>query len=133
VDKDGRVLYRRRNEADKMVVPYMPFLTQLMDCYVNVKITSTVNNFMYLYKYMFKGPDSTRYSISDHNCHVDNLKDFINARHVSASEATWRIFGFEITRKHSSVSCLPVHLPGENFHQMHRRDGNASTATKVLQ
>jgi len=135
VDDSGRVVFRRRKEEDKMVVSYMPFLTELMDCHVNVDVTFTVNIIMYLYKYLFKGPDNARYTITDPNqphSATDEIKDFVNARYVSASEGTWSIFGNETTRKFPVVTCLPVHLPGENFHQMHRKDGNASTASKLL-
>jgi hypothetical protein len=133
LDRDGRVLYRRRKEEDRMVVAYMPFLTELMDCHVNVEVTFTVGIIMYLYKYFFKGPDTTRYTITNPDTdHVNQIKDFINARYVGACEATWRIFGFDITRKIPYVISLSIHLPGENYHQMRRRNGTASTATKLL-
>jgi len=73
----------------------MPFLTELKDCHVNVDMTFTVNIFMYLYKYLFKGPDSTRYMITNpKQQHTDEIKDYFNAICVRASEATWSIFGF---------------------------------------
>jgi hypothetical protein len=111
----------------------MPFLTELMDCHVNVDVTFTVNIFMYLYKYLFKGPDNARYTITNPNQqHTDEIKDFVNARYVSASEATWRIVCFEISMKFLAVTSLTVHLPGENFHQMPRKNSTASTASKLL-
>jgi hypothetical protein len=71
-----------------MVVSYMPCLTELMDFHVNVNVTFTVNIFIYLYKYLFKGPDNARYTITDSNqphCATHEIKDFVNARYVSAS------------------------------------------------
>jgi len=133
IDESGRVIYRRCKEEDRMIVLYMPFLTELMDCHVNVDMTFTVNIFMYLYKYLFKEPDNTSYMITDPNQqHTDQIKDFVNAHYVRASEAPWRIFGFEISRKHPAVAFLTVYLPGENFHQMPRKNGTASTTSKLL-
>jgi hypothetical protein len=133
IDESGRVVYRRRKEEDRMFVSYMPFLTELMDCHVNVDVTFTVNIFMYLYKYLFKGPHNARYTITNPNQqHTDEIKDFVNARCVSASEATWRIFGFEISRKFLAVTSLTVRLPGENLQQMPRKNSTASTASKLL-
>lgn len=131
LDNSGRVIYRRRKEEDRMVVPYMPCLTELMDCHVNVDVTSTVNIFRYLYKCLFKGLDTTKYTITNPNDHADEIKDYINARYLSASEATWRIFGFNISSMLPSVECLPVHLPGENIHQL-GSSGTTSTASDLL-
>jgi hypothetical protein len=104
-----------------------------MDCHVNVQVTFMVNIFMYLYKYLFKGPDTARYPITDPEAEqVDQIKDLMNARYVSACEAMRRIFGFEIMRKTPCGICLLVYLPGDNFHQMPRHDSNTSTATKLL-
>lgn len=133
LDESGRVIYRCRIEKDRMVVSYMPFPMELMDRHVNVDVTFTVSIIMYLYKYLFNGPDTTQDTIDDPGKDdVDEIKDFINACYVSASEAAWRIFNFEIMRKFPTISSLPVHLPGQNFHQMPQRNGTASTASKLL-
>lgn len=63
VDEFGRPLYRRRQEADRMVVPYCPLLLMEWDGHLNFEVAFTVNAFLYLYKYIFKGPDSTRFAI----------------------------------------------------------------------
>jgi len=113
----------------------MPCLTELMDCHVNVDVTFTVNTFMYLYKSLFKGPNNARYTIMDPNqpnSATEAIKASTNARYVSASDATSCIVGFDTTRKFPAVTCLPVYLPGENIHLMHRKDSNASTASKLL-
>ena len=36
-----------------------------MDYHINIDICFTVNVFMYLYKYLFKGPDRTRFIIQN--------------------------------------------------------------------
>lgn len=45
----------------------------------------------------------------------DEIKDFVDGRYLSASEAAWRLFEYDITRRFPSVTCLPVHLKDHNF------------------
>jgi hypothetical protein len=79
-----------------------------------VVFTSVV--FTYLYKYLHKGLEHTWYSIGKHNNGVvDEIKDYVNGRYLCSTEAAWRIVGFDTTSKEPSVSCLPIHLPGQNF------------------
>jgi hypothetical protein len=116
-----------------MVAPYMPFLTELMDCHVNVDVAFTANIFIYLYKYMFKGPDKAKFSIRNPETdHVDEFEDWINARYLSASEAAWRIFGYETSRKSPAVIAIYCHLPDHNLFQMSRTSKQASTASALL-
>jgi len=132
MDESRRVIYRTHNVTDSMIVSYMPFLTELMDCRVNVDVTFTVSIFMYLYKYRFEGPDNTRYMITNYNQqHTNKIKNVGNTPYVSASEATWRIFSYKISRKLPAVACLTVHLSGENFPQMPRKNGTGSMASKL--
>src|SRR5947209_8264723 len=65
--------------------------------------------FMYLYKYLFKGPDRSNFALAwgqpqsqpDDADERNELDDYINGRYLSASEAAWRILAFDITRKSS--------------------------------
>ncbi|CAG8459518.1 25492_t:CDS:2 [Gigaspora rosea] len=47
------------------------------------------------------------------NDEINKIKNYINARYLSAMEAVWRIFKYKITLQLLSVTCLPVHLPEE--------------------
>ena len=129
IDDRGYVQYRRRTEQDRWVVPHNRHLLLLADCHFNVEVSSTVNLIMYLYKYMFKGPDGARYAVTQDEDR-DEINDFIKARYLSASEAVWRIFGFHINHREPSVSPLKIHLPDRDY--MVFRDGGeqaAATAT----
>ena len=64
MNEDGRVLYRRDTPEDAWVVSYMPALTKLMECHINIDVCFTVNIFMYLYKYLFKGPDHSNFALT---------------------------------------------------------------------
>ena len=65
---------------------------------------------MYLYKYFYKGVDYT----SGNLC-TDEINQYIRGRYLSASEAVWRIFEYDVTRREPSVDRYPVHLENENY------------------
>ncbi|KZL74754.1 atp-dependent dna helicase pif1, partial [Colletotrichum incanum] len=65
IDPQGRVHFRRRVEEDAWVVPCIPALILYMDSYIHVDVCLSVNVFMYLFKYLFKGPDQTRFRMDD--------------------------------------------------------------------
>lgn len=46
---------------------------------------------------------------------LDEVKNILDGRYVCASEASWRIFGFDIHSRWPSVDRLPAHMPGEKF------------------
>ncbi|EAW24643.1 uncharacterized protein NFIA_101270 [Aspergillus fischeri NRRL 181] len=126
LDDLGRVHYRRRNADSCWVTPHIPALLKLLDCHIYVDVCSTAVIFLYLFKYLFKGPDRTRFSLhnmvdaGDEEDIVNEYKDYMSARYLSASEAVYRIFNFETVHKNPSVRCLPVHLEGRNLARMRR-------------
>jgi hypothetical protein len=120
---------------DAWVVPYAPPLLLLWEGHLNVEAVFTVDVFLYIYKYLFKGlPFLSRPSLRllmpiigpDHatlnlkgmrDVSLDARDDSMRMRYISANEAAWRIFGFHISQQVPSVSCLSIHLPDENHHQ----------------
>ncbi|CAG8806897.1 19991_t:CDS:1, partial [Gigaspora margarita] len=136
IDKKGYVQYRHRTQNDAWVVPYNPILLLNLECHINFEIAFTVNLFMYLYKYFFKGPDYVKYNINTSNTKnsnsttsettnnnesstksVNKFKDYINRRYLLALEAAWRIFRYPITTSDPSVQILPIHLLNTNIPQ----------------
>ena len=45
---------------------------------------------------------------------IDEIHAYLSARYVSATEAVWRIFGFNTHSRSPPVVALPVHLEGED-------------------
>jgi hypothetical protein len=120
IDDDGHVHYHRRNEDDRWIAPHIPILIDELDCHIFVDVVFTVSIFMYLYKYLFKGPDHAYFQIrngADSEQRINEIDDYVCGRYICATEAAWRIFGFDITTKQPSVTCLPIHLPGQNIAQ----------------
>ncbi|GKC92713.1 putative PIF1 DNA helicase/replication protein A1-like protein, partial [Tanacetum coccineum] len=119
IDDSGYALYKRRNDGNIIkksgtdlhngyVVPYNPGLLRRYQAHINVDRCNQVGSIKYLFKYINKGPDRVSATIDDEE--VDEIKDFLNCRYLSACEATWRIYGFEIHYRTPSVERLPFHL-----------------------
>lgn len=63
---------------------------------------------------------------------INEFDEYWTARYLTAPEATYRIFGFDITRKEPSVSCLPVHLQETRFHTQFSRIRNNESSMSLL-
>ncbi|KAK9049401.1 hypothetical protein SSX86_031630 [Deinandra increscens subsp. villosa] len=127
-DADGFPLYRRRSGGptfwksgaqidSRYVVPYNSFLLKKYQSHINVEWCNKGNAIKYLFKYINKGPDRT-------TCYLDNpespdqpvkvvneIDRYYDCRYVSACEASWRIYSFEVHYRYPSVMRLPFYLP----------------------
>ncbi|XP_074342043.1 uncharacterized protein LOC141679438 [Apium graveolens] len=57
-------------------------------------------------------PDSS--VLKKQSC-LNEVKQSFDSRYVCASEAAWRIFGFDVHSRLLSVDRLPIHLPGNKY------------------
>ena len=65
----------------------------------------------YAFKYIQKGCDMTSFELQQQ----DEIKQWLDGRYISASEAAWRMFHFEMHDRTPNVICLQVHLPGQHM------------------
>ncbi|KAK9050036.1 hypothetical protein SSX86_030995 [Deinandra increscens subsp. villosa] len=129
-DSDGFPLYRRRRDgptivksgADidtRFVVPYNKFLLKKYQAHINVEWCNQGNAIKYLFKYINKGPDRTTLKLQPYDSNgqplksIDEIKLYYDCRYVSACEASWRIYAFDVHHRYPSVTRLPFHLPGQ--------------------
>ncbi|XP_010687521.1 uncharacterized protein LOC104901629 [Beta vulgaris subsp. vulgaris] len=121
---DGYPMYKRRDTGDsasirkatldnRWVIPYNPYLSALFDCHLNVEVCSIIEAVKYLYKYVYKGHDKISFNVVRKGGvdTIDEIEHYQSWRWVSACEASWRIFGFDLFEMHPPVMPLPVHLP----------------------
>jgi hypothetical protein len=107
------------------VVPYNPFLLLTFECHINVEICSSVKSVKYLHKYVYKGHDRAEVALQPvGNAEAgpaptnaaarerDEIKEYVDGRYVSASEAAWRLYGFEMHDISPNVTRLAVHVEG---------------------
>jgi len=75
----------------------------------------------YLFKYINKGHDRESIVIERKASNdltyvreVDEVKTYLDCRYISASEAGWRIFEFDIQYRTPAVERLMFYMPGEH-------------------
>lgn len=133
IDDEGRIHFRRPEEEDRWIASHIPEIIDDLDCHIHVDVVFTVSVFMYLYKYLFKGPDHTLFRVRCNDSdHIDEIVDYVNGRYLSAPESAWRILAFDITSKEPSVTCLPVHLPGQNTPQFAQGTAHHGSSASLL-
>ncbi|KAF7814740.1 uncharacterized protein G2W53_028709 [Senna tora] len=129
-DQDGYAKYCHRDNGHKVikngieldnrfVVPYNRTLLLHYQAHINVEFCNQSRSIKYLFKYVSKGHDKVIAALSkggsssgDQN-NFDEIKMYYDCRYISACEAAWRIFGFDINYREPSVEHLPFHLPNE--------------------
>jgi hypothetical protein len=109
---------------NRWVVPYNPYLCLKYNAHINVEICSSVQSVKYIYKYVFKGHDRAAMHVQPTVPGgegapvvvpmVDEIKNYVDGRYVSASESCHRCFAFEMHREWPNVYRLAVHCEGEH-------------------
>ena len=130
-NEDGYPKYRRRNNDrhivvrrngrnvpldNRWVVPHNLWLCTKYNAHVNVEICNSVMAVKYLFKYVYKGPDRAMMNVEPSDgrpAEVNEIRQFIDARFVSASEACWRLFAFPMQSHFPYMCRLAVHLPSQ--------------------
>lgn len=109
---------------NQFVVPYNRDLLIRFQCHINLEICNNSRSLKYLFKYCLKGHDNATMLLQrkkgDDDAQIskgkpksqDEVKHYLDGRYVCASEAAWRILGFDIHYRFPSVERLPVHVPG---------------------
>ncbi|KAJ4770930.1 hypothetical protein LUZ62_055187 [Rhynchospora pubera] len=135
---DGFILYKRRNTHitvtkngvcmdNRYVVPYNLNLLLKYNAHINVERCHRTDIIKYLFKYICKGRDRAMVSVfrtdsrsltgSDPNSEesvIDEVLDYLDCRYLTAPEALWRLFQYDIHYSFPIVERLPIHLPFEN-------------------
>ncbi|MCH85307.1 helicase-like protein, partial [Trifolium medium] len=128
---EGYPIYRRRSNGaqvekngitldNRSVVPYNPTLLLKYQAHMNMEWCNQSTSIKYLFKYINKGYDRIAATISrsadDLDAKeqpIDEIKQYLDYKYVSPSEACWRIFGFPIHGRKPAVERLFFHLLGQ--------------------
>jgi hypothetical protein len=106
---------------NRWVVPHNIGLITKYNAHINVEICNSILAIKYLYKYIYKGHDRATVTLSQNNHTqtstktepVDEIKMYLDARYVSASESIWRIFHYRLHNHTPNVQRLAIHLPDQ--------------------
>lgn len=137
-DINGYVIYKRREDVRKFVmkgltpldnrfvIPHNVELLKKYQSHINVEWCCTSKAIIYLFKYITKGVDKATIIIekkgentkkgtdsTQEKVEVDEIKRYQECRYLSAHEAAWRFFGFEIHQQRPAVQKLIIHLKYE--------------------
>ena len=129
-DDEGYLVYKRRDNGvyiekgksyvdNRYVVPYNKHLLLRYNAHINVEWCNQTRSIKYLLKYVNKGHDRvtvTFYNnVNERNQYVcvDEIKLYYDCRYLSACEAAWWIFSFDINYREPSVERLTFHLENE--------------------
>ncbi len=114
---DGRIIEKRCRNGEnnwithafdnRNVVPYNRYLLLKYNAHINVELCSSIRAIKYLYKYIYKGHDRANVLIQD------EIETYIDCRYLSAQEAAWRLFKFEMQHLSHTVYRMQIHLPNE--------------------
>lgn len=131
LDDNHYPTYRRQNNGRSIsvgnyqldnhwIVPYNGYLSGLYNCHINVEICSSITAVKYLFKYVYKGFDRAIVEISNNNNNGntnenDEIRQYLDARYISAPEAAWRIFGFKMHAEYPPVQHLQMHEENQQF------------------
>ncbi|XP_021995534.1 uncharacterized protein LOC110892691 [Helianthus annuus] len=129
VDSEGYPVYCHRQTSNtvvkngvthdnRFVVPYNALLLRKYQCHVNVEWCNQSGSIKYLFKYINKGHNRVTASVfqanstkndTEQNVAVDEIKAYLDCRYISACEAAWRIFMYDIHYRYPAVEVLPFH------------------------
>ncbi|XP_074305335.1 uncharacterized protein LOC141640430 [Silene latifolia] len=130
IGKHGYPIYKRSKTGPKIykdkvaldngsVMPNNPYLLLKYRAHINVEWCNQSKAIKYLFKYINKGSDRVTMQSSyqrrndQFSEQVDEIKRYYDCRYLSACEAVWRIFVFDIHYRTPAVERLQFHLPGE--------------------
>jgi len=112
VNEEGWIVYKR-GAADRMVVPFNPWISLYFTSHINVELIATAHIFTYLFKYVLKGEDRNRAQVvvdgqqfngrqGDANSSTHNrdeapneIYEWRDMRETCAPQAYWRACEYE--------------------------------------
>ena len=91
---DGRCYEVRGFMVDnRWIIPFNGFCLLWLQCHINVECAICFGSMKYINKYIDKGGDCGTLTLHDDK---DEVKQYLDGRYFSASEAAWRIFQFNL-------------------------------------
>ncbi|XP_033134461.1 uncharacterized protein LOC117127850 [Brassica rapa] len=131
INEAGYITYRRRYEETKFVmkgdakldnsyvVPHNLLLLKKYRAHINVEWCNRSSAIKYLFKYITKGVDMATMAIekkrvgeqkteeSESKEEINEIANYLECRYLSACEAAWRTFAFDIHERKPAVTRLP--------------------------
>jgi len=121
------------------VVPHNVYLSIKYDAHINVEVYNNIRAIKYLFKYLYKGHDRAIVEISRQSdnaiegnvVEANEIKKYFDCRYVSALEAVWRIFKFDMHERFPTIERLQYHLPNQQMVLFDDDDDVQEVATRL--
>jgi hypothetical protein len=131
---NGYPIYQRRNTGrtvlvhgikldNHWVVPHNVYLLTKYDAHINVEVCNNIRVIKYLFKYIYTRHDRAIVEISSQSdnatkgnvVEANEITKYFDCHYVSASEAMWCIFKFDMHERFPVVKRLQYHLPNQQM------------------
>jgi PIF1-like helicase len=100
--------------------------------FIKVRLSYLISVITLIISKSIVGPDRAYFRVSaGEEERINEIDDFWNGRYHSATEATWRILGYGITKKTPSVTSLPVHLPNAIHNRRYTTNGGTGSLSSL--
>jgi len=113
---NGRQIKKGKATLDnRFVVPYNRDLLVKFQAHINVEWCNRSRSIKYLFKYIHKGVDYVVGLLKENTSknETDEIKKYLEMRYISATEACWRLFQFDLNYRDPPVERLNFHLENE--------------------
>ncbi|KAL7142072.1 hypothetical protein ABFS83_08G098100 [Erythranthe nasuta] len=117
IRENGRTVVKKKTYLDNgFVVPYNRALLKKYRAHINVELCNQNKSIKYLFKYVNKGHDRVMAAFYQSNNpgatpeSRDEIKMYYDCRYLSACEAAWRLFTFDIYFRDPPEIRLSFHL-----------------------
>ncbi len=108
---------------NRWVVSHNVYLLTKYNVHINIEVYNNIREVKYLFKYVYKRHDCAIVEISRQSdnategnvVEANEIKKYLDCYYVSASEATWRIFKFDMHEQFPVVQRLQYHLPNQQM------------------
>ncbi len=146
---NGYPIYRRKDTGhtvlvhgidldNRCVVLHNVYLSTKYDAHINVEVCNNIRAVKYLFKYVYKGHDRAIVEISRQSdnaiegnvVEINEIKKYLDCRYVSASEAAWHIFKFDMHEQFPTIGRLQYHLPNQQMVMFDDDDDVQEMATR---
>lgn len=117
------------------IVPYNACLLLKYEAHINLEICSTRKVVKYLFKYLHKGGSHQNVRVLPLHQQQNEPEEYATKRMIGASDACWRLLGYDLTASEPTVQMLPVHLEGQHsavFRPGNEADAVANASSKLL-
>jgi len=124
---------------NRWVVLHNVYLSTKYNAHINVEVCNNICVVKYLFKYIYKGHDRATVDISRQSdnategnvVEADEIKKYLDSRYVSALEAVWRIFKFDMHERFPTIERLQYHLPNQQMVLFDDDDDVQEVATQL--